>query len=161
MKESIGQAFIVNLILVFFGVLILLLFGSFNYTKAFKVKNRVINIIEKHGGYPKEEEEKKAYEIVRDEIYDNMREAGYSTTNIKGSTDKCDKLKETGTRIYPNANVKNQQRYYDYCVFQYDSGIGEYYKVVVYMKFEVPLIGGLLEFPVRGETRVLYDNIDG
>ena len=51
MKESIAQAFILNLILFFFVVLVLLLFGSINYSKAYKVKNRIITIIEKYGDY--------------------------------------------------------------------------------------------------------------
>ena len=51
MKESIAQAFIVNLIIFFFVILVLLLFGSINYSKAYKAKNRIVNIIEKYGNF--------------------------------------------------------------------------------------------------------------
>ena len=49
MKEAIGQSFIVSLILFFFGILVLLYFGSINYSKAFKSKNRIITLVEKNG----------------------------------------------------------------------------------------------------------------
>ena len=49
MKEAIAQTFIVSLILFFFGILLILFFGSINYSKAFKAKNKIINLVEKYG----------------------------------------------------------------------------------------------------------------
>ena len=42
MREAIGNTFIVNLLMVFLGVMSALLVGSVSYSKAFKVKNRII-----------------------------------------------------------------------------------------------------------------------
>ncbi len=161
MKESIAQAFILNLILFFFIILVLLLFGSINYSKAYKVKNRILTIIEKYGGYPdaKTEEDKAKRGTVQAEINDNMVKAGYQTTVDKDS-DKCGKFLNDGKLIYPLED-DTSVRHYDYCVIKHDSTVGDYYQVVVYMKFEVPVIGGFLEFPVKGETKALYDNIEG
>lgn len=159
MKESIAQAFIVNLILFFFVILVLLLFGSINYSKAYKSKNRIINIIEKYGSFNDEAES---------EIADNLRKAGYSTlvvTDVANDT-KCNDHANGGTVVFPHYDSGDSGvgRRYDYCVIRYDVPYGEttaeYYKVVAYMQFEVPLIGGLLEFPVRGETKLLYDNLE-
>lgn len=185
MKESIAQAFILNLILFFFVILVLLLFGSINYSKAFKVKNRIINIIEKHGQYADSGVERTN---IQNEIDENMVKAGYGTTNT--DLDKCMKFIEDDNGlseklVYPleSDSTKYGGRYYDYCIIRHSVGkivktdtgqvdndgekvyeeemqnkFGEYYQVIVYMKFEIPVIGGFLEFPVRGETKLLYDN---
>lgn len=153
MKESIAQAFILNLILFFFVILVLLLFGSINYSKAYKVKNRIITIIEKYGELD---------ESAKDEIADNMVKAGYQTTT--DSNTKCLKFAKDDPSdnglVYP-VDDDASGRHYDYCVIKHKSSVGEYYQVVVYMKFEIPVIGGFLEFPVKGETKALYDNIEG
>ena len=90
MKESIAQAFILNLILFFFVILVLLLFGSINYSKAYKVKNRIITIIEKYG---------KLSDDTKAEIVDNMVKAGYQTTT--DGNKKCKELVNGGTLVYP------------------------------------------------------------
>lgn len=151
MKESIAQAFILNLILFFFVILVLLLFGSINYSKAYKVKNRIITIIEKYGEFDS---------AAKDEIVDNMVKAGYQTTTEGNGKCDSDKIKNGGTLVYPVENDASG-RHYDYCVIKHKSSVGEYYQVVVYMKFEIPIIGGFLEFPVKGETKALYANIEG
>ncbi len=150
MKESIAQAFILNLILFFFVILVLLLFGSINYSKAYKVKNRIITIIEKYGELSND---------AKDEIVDNMVKAGYQTTT--DGDNKCEKLVNNGELVYPLKDDFTGVRHYDYCVIEHDSSVGKYYQVVVYMKFEIPIIGGFLEFPVKGETKALYANIEG
>lgn len=156
MKESIAQAFILNLILFFFVILVLLLFGSINYSKAYKVKNRIITIIEKYGGYTDDTREN-----IKAEIVDNMVKAGYQTTT--DGDNKCKKLvNKNGRLVFPVDDIDSTGgRRYDYCVIEYDSSVGKYYQVVVYMKFEIPIIGGFLEFPVKGETKALYANIEG
>ena len=47
MKEAISNAMIFNLIIVFVVILIMLFIGSLSYSKAFKVKNRIVEEIEK------------------------------------------------------------------------------------------------------------------
>lgn len=153
MKESIAQAFILNLILFFFVILVLLLFGSINYSKAYKVKNRIITIIEKYGEFS---------DNAKEEVAANMVQAGYQTTTDNNS--KCSKFANADPNdngiVYPVGDDA-KVRHYDYCVIEHDSSVGKYYQVVVYMKFEIPVIGGFLEFPVKGETKALYNNIEG
>lgn len=152
MKESIAQSFIISLILFFFGILVLLYFGSINYSKAYKAKNRIITILEKYGKY-----ENKSTDAAKIEIEDNLQKGGYQTTS--GNTfNKCNKFAENGTIIYP---LDDSNRKYDYCIIEYSSGIGKYYRVVTFMRFDVPVIRSILEFAVKGETKALYDNING
>ena len=149
MKESIAQAFILNLILFFFIILVLLLFGSINYSKAYKVKNRIITVLEKYG----------YFDAAKAEIEENLKNAGYQTT---ASSNHCQRIinnESKGTLVYPTSLTDRRQ--YQYCVIEHEGTVenSKYYQVVTYMKFEIPIIGGLLEFPVRGETKVLYENI--
>ena len=155
MKESIAQAFIVNLILVFFVILVLLFFGSINYSKAYKAKNRIINIIEKYGEWNDD---------AAGEVAANLREGGYSTIVTNGRDDKCDEFVSPGASlVFPSSTPtegNNAGRRYDYCVIKHPSAKkGDYYQVITYMKFEIPIIGGFLQFPVKGETKVLFDNM--
>lgn len=166
MKESIGQAFLVNLILIFFLVLILMLLGSINYSKAYKVKNRIITILEKHG--TDVESGSGLSDEVKKEINVNLKKAGYA--HSKNAID-CNKYTDGGTLLYPE-NVAGLQ--YDYCVIKKDASTGSYptptgttetyqgaryYKVITFMEFDVPLIGGYLKFPVQGETKLIYEVI--
>ena len=152
MKESIAQSFIISLILFFFGILILLYFGSINYSKAYKAKNRIITILEKYGKY-----ENNSTDAAKIEIGESLQKSGYQTTS-ENTFDKCNKLAENGILIYPS---NDNTRKYDYCIIEYKSGIGKYYRVVTFMKFEIPIIENVLEFAVKGETKALYDNING
>lgn len=51
MKEAIGTSYVFNLIILFVSVFIILYVGALAYSKGFKVKNRIINIVETNGGY--------------------------------------------------------------------------------------------------------------
>lgn len=162
MKESIGQAFILNLILFFFGILVILFFGSINYSKAYKAKNRIITTIEKYGEWDTENK-------VRDEIYLRLQESGYQTVTIDPGDlrKKCLKKLNDNTLddedvVYPaikdDANWNG--RGFEFCVIRYCSGMGQYYQVVTFMRFEVPVVYNLLNPAIKGETKVLYKNIN-
>ena len=153
MKESIAQAFILNLILFFFIILVLLLFGSINYSKAYKAKNRIIVTIEKYGDWN---------EAVKDEVEASLTSGGYQTVTINGNS-RCNSINTNGGElVFPtDVDIKNSgRRVYEYCVIEHGSGMGKYYQVVTFMRFEVPIIGDSLVFSVNGETKVLYENIE-
>ena len=168
MKESIGQAFILNLILFFFGILVLLYFGSINYSKAYKAKNRILNIIEKHGKWDAD---------TRDEVVLRLGESGYQTVYSTASDLKNDCAKKMGFDSeesfkssggefeypgeYPGATEDfHGSRGYEFCVVKRCSSIGSYYQVITFMRFEVPVIGGLLHPAIFGETKPLYNNVN-
>jgi len=142
MRESMSNSIIFNIIITFVGIVIALLIGSLSYSKAFKVKNRIIEIIEKH----------EKYDItVRQEIDEMLSSIGYRVA----SNGKQNCPTKTGATII---NVFSSS--YRYCIYQYDTGIngrGRYYGVLAYMYFDIPVIGDRLEFPVYGETKIIYD----
>ncbi len=135
MKEAIGTSMIFNLVMIFVGVFIALYVGSIAYSKGFKVRNRLIDIIEKYEKYN---------DLAKDEIEENLATIGYQIID-----------RECPDR--PNAVKVDSKSDYRYCIYQYDTSKGDYYGVTVFIHFDLPLIGGFLEFPIYGETRVLFD----
>ena len=49
MRESFGTAFVVQAVIIFVAIFIFFFVAGMSYTKGFKVKNRIVDIIEKNG----------------------------------------------------------------------------------------------------------------
>jgi hypothetical protein len=164
MKEAIAQTFIVSLILFFFGILLILFFGSINYSKAFKAKNKIINLVEKYGDSISSDDTVK--QNFKTEFERELSAGGYQTIEVNKITKNlCDKYYNgaTGsgeTLIYPSESDTVLKRTFDFCLIRKTSETGPYYQVITFMRFDVPIIGDSLVFPVRGETKVLCENID-
>lgn len=142
MRQAVGSAFILNLVIVFITLMMLVFVGTISYSKAYKTKNRIINIIEDNKGYN---------ESSIDEIETFMANTGYQIS----TTSNCTKVKPEGSsEVYPTSSFKSGYRY---CIFENkasnDNGV--YYTVVTFMKFDFPVIGNYIEFPVKGETKIL------
>ena len=174
MKEAVGSALLLNIVLVFVGIISMLLVGSIGYSKAYKVKNRIVSIIEKYDGDCFEDNSNpNSYVACYQEIEEELKNMGYSS-NISASCPDItvdDELKiEKVERVYPQ-NFSTGHRY---CVYKYtlcdelsptapnfkcssDSNETHYYKVFTFMHFDIPVIGSFLEFQVSGETRQFYD----
>lgn len=157
MKEAISNSLILTLIIVFLFIFIILFAGTTAYTKAFKVKNRIISIIERNemtavtSGVNNPE--------ILSEIELALKDAGY--TVVMNNDAKC---AAAMTKRFSNTNqnynvVNTGTNTYRYCIAEfYDEQSamhGKYYAVITYMYFEVPLIGVKLEFPVYGETKTM------
>ena len=89
MKESLANSYVFSLILVIVAVCSSLIIISMNYSKVFKMKNRVIEIIEKHGTYNND--------AVKKEIDDFLRSAGYPprTTTAKSTNPRATTARAT------------------------------------------------------------------
>ncbi len=138
MREAIGNTFIFNVIIVFFVIIIILLVSSLSYSKAYKIKNRIIEIIEANQGYNSG---------ARSEIDIYLREVGYKTNSRQMR--KCPSGK----------GIAQSTSDFRYCVYEKYTINGPYYVVATFIYFEFPIIGDLLEFPVYGETKIIY-NLD-
>lgn len=142
MREAVGNAFMVNFIIVFIVAIILLLVGSISYSKSFRVRNRLIDIIERNECYDDNSNSTKC--TSKAEIDKVLLEIGYKVSDTK----TC--KKESGkTLLTTNTNFR-------YCIYKVDSNRGHYYSVVAYGYFEIPLIEGYLEIPVKGDTKIFY-----
>lgn len=137
MREALGSSMLFNLIMIFTAVFIALLIGSLAYSKGFKVRNRIIDIVEKHDGYTQE---------AIEEINENLATIGYKNV---GADNRCGP--HNGIDALENTSP------YDYCIYRYMTSKGEYYGVTVYVHFDIPIVGYFLNFPLYGETRILFD----
>lgn len=147
MREAIGTSYIVNFIVVFFALFILIFVGTLSYTKAFKVKNKIIDIIENHDGEIGTTILKRN---VEDEINSKLSEIGYRISS--NNTCNTDGRFSDGTIL-----TKNNGSTYRYCIYKFHTSKGDYYGVVSYIYFEIPIIGAKLEFPVYGETKTFTE----
>lgn len=166
MKESINTALILNLVITFLFIFVILFAGSSAYTKAFKVKNRIISIIEKRqdtiltSGFKtcKTTGNSKCMSVV-EEIENALKDTGYK---VQMNTDKkCENaMQERFKNTHKTYNTVNTgSNTYNYCIAEFysnnDTMKGRYYAVITYMYFEIPLINQMLEFPVYGETKTI------
>lgn len=142
MRESIGNAYLLGIVAFFATVIMLFFVASMNYTRAFKAKNRIINILETNKTFNGN---------VEAEIDKSLGDMHYRIANNA----KC----KTDGR-FKDAGLKNQTRNttaYRYCVYEFNEANdrGTYYGVVTYMYFDIPLINVTLEFPIYGETKTM------
>ena len=166
MNEAIGNALLFKLALVFIIILTTLFIGSLAYTKAYKVKNKIVEEIEKNG-----EDSGRQYTTLANakEAY-NKEVAKEIELWLKNGNDN----KGIGYRKNPGGPacitdydkgvlVSDQYNHnYQYCVYRIDTcdstsrdRCGVYYHVITYMYVDFPLID---EFPIaiHGETRTFY-----
>lgn len=134
MKEAIGTSFVFTLIMTFVGILIFMFVSSIAYTKGFKVRNKIIDLIERHEGYTDE---------AVAEIDENLSSIGYRI------------VKKECKPKRGNQPIKKSD--YNYCVYEYDVEKGKYYGVTVFIHFDIPLIGDFVEIPLYGESRLVFD----
>lgn len=146
MKEAIGTSFVLGLVIAFLIIFMLLFATSLSYTKAFKVKNRIIEIIEKNDDILKVNVgNDRLNNNVENEINNALSEIGY---RISTTPNNCPE------RNGKYALTKNVTANYEYCIYRYDTSKGNYYGVTTYIYYEIPIIGTSLRFPVYGETKI-------
>lgn len=137
MKEAIGSSFVLDLIIVFTGIFIALYVGSLSYTKGFKVRNRIIDIIEQHEGYTND---------AKNEITSDLKKIGYRVVDNVS----C-KNRNNATLISSRYNTHN------YCVYEYTEKNGKYYGVTVFIHIDIPIIGKFINIPLYSETRTILE----
>ena len=161
MRDSLGGSMLLNLVLIFVSIVIVLFIGILSYSKAYRVKNRIIEIIEKYGVYEKFDEDGK--NIITEELNPNLGNAGYNTSNPTRCSDIKTRLENEKYAEYLGDEGNLNKYGYNYCVFQVNSSensTGKFYVVVTFIHFEIPIIGDVLTFPVYGETKLLGKTYD-
>ena len=139
MKAATGNALLINIIITFLVIVLAVLVASITYTKAFRVKNRIVDIIENHEGNFNEDRDS----IIND-VNSALNSVGYKISNNNRCPDR-----DGATIVTTGTN-------YDYCIYEYTTTRGSYYGVTTYMYLDLPVVGSYLRLPVRGQTRVFY-----
>ena len=147
MRESIGGAWILGIVITFIVLFSSFLAVSINYAKAFKVKNNIVDLIEKNEGMNKR--------AVKN-IYDYLQTEGYI---LKGT------CKDGYTGFDRDGNVTGSEKSL-YCVKKANTASTAvdrtYYSVQVFFRLDLPIFGEIFTFRVSGETMSIYfPNEDG
>ena len=143
MKESIANSMIFYIVITFVAILIGILATSISYSKAFKIKNRIIEMIENHTTYDN---------VLEQEINEMLGTLGYRVN--QNSVNNCPDITDSDGNVI--AEPINGSSYYRYCVYKYNTERGIYYGVTTYMYFDIPLVEEVM-IPVYGETKTIFD----
>ena len=143
MREAIGGTWLFGLVITFIVFFASFLAISVNYSKAFNVKNNVVDLISKYEGNNCN---------ARKKIGEYLNDVGYLVTGL------CD----TGYDAYDlkGNKVTGSSRGY-YCIKKDDTNTTtdikkSYYRVMVFFKIDLPFIGNLTTFRIKGETESIY-----
>ncbi|MCM1370347.1 MAG: hypothetical protein NC181_00440 [Clostridium sp.] len=153
MKGAIGNTMVMNIVITFIVLTTAFLVASISYSKAFKVKTGIIDIIEKYDGdftLLASNASGNQSQIMK-EVEEYLGKIGYR----RNANSKCPA--EDGTTIAESSN-------YEVCIYKKNDDSetyrGNYYKVKVYMYFDFPVIGDTLRIPVTGESRTFFKEVD-
>ena len=132
---------------------------SINYSKAFRIKNEVLSIIEKKEGITQINNANGSVFLINKYLINN----GYNTVG------KCEKgsygfFLDRVTATLVDDNNKNNN--FNYCISKTKSVSTNfpnkaYYKVKLFFKFNLPVIGDIYTFKVDGETKDITYPKDG
>lgn len=141
MRESIGGTWLFGLVITFMLIFVGYLTVMINYSTAFKNKNEVVHIIEKYEGLSSKNNG--SIHIINQ----YLNNSGYSATGScpSGWYGSTDLSKDNLTTNGGNNNY--------YCV-KYESVNKDtgYFNVRLFLKFDLPVLGQLGRFEVKGQT---------
>lgn len=155
MRQAIGGAWLYSIVIVFMMFMIAYVSASLNYSRAYKVKTQVVNIIEEYQGITNDTTKKIAQIISAN---------GYTTTR------NCSEVIEHGeryigilntTKTKANAGSAGEKPQH-VCItrtkYQAPGSLytDYYYDVSMFFKFNIPIFGDIFTFTVRGETNSIY-----
>lgn len=152
MREAIGSSQLLLIVVTIIIVIMMLLAGSIGYSKAFKARNAIINIVEENGGFGVNVST--VMERSEEEIGTLLNEMGYKTTMGSGRT--CTDRNSSKFSEYEVERNNN----YNFCIYRYveeETG-NQYYGIETYMYFELPLFGrnDMFVIPIYGDTYTFF-----
>lgn len=142
MREAIGGTWLFGLVITFIVFFASFLAISINYSRAFNVKNNVVDLIEKYEGNNCK---------ARKKIGNYLNDVGYLVTGT--CPDDYLPYDLEGNKI-----VGSQRAYY--CVAKDEANTDtlnkSYYRVMVFFRIDLPVIGRLTTFRIKGESAAIY-----
>ncbi len=146
MRQAIGTTWIMQLVIIFMLIFVAFLALTINFTKAFKIKNELITMIEKYEGLSSGDEG--SISLINNYLrYNNYSVRGYCDDNEYGMVNL-----ETGTM----ESADPKEKYY-YCVSKTDTSTVNLpdrarYNIRIFFHFSLPIIGDIFTFSSDGST---------
>ena len=142
MREAIGGTWLFGLVLTFIVFFASFLAVSINYSKAFNVKNNIVDLIGKYEGNNCNSRKK---------IGEYLSDVGYLVIGT------C----PDGYNAYDlNGNYRTGEKRGYYCVKTEDTSNTvvdkKYYRIVTFFKLDLPMVGDLTTFRIKGETEAIF-----
>ena len=143
MREAMGGTWLLGLVLPFIVFFASFLAISINYAKAFNVKNNIVDLISKYEGNNCNSRKK---------IAEYLQDVGYLVPG------KC----PTGYDGYGLDAAKLPSGNKAYFCLDKDETAGttvidkSYYSVLVFFRIDLPLVGDITTFNIKGETESIY-----
>ena len=151
MREAIGGTWMMGIVVFFIVLFTGYLALSVNHSRAFNVKNAIIEIIEKHDGHTI---------CAQEEIRCYLLNVGYATGgNCTALPERAD---NEAVLDQWNDNVWEGQGSFTggsaYCLMRHETRVVHrqaYYSVAVFFRVDLPILRGVFNFPIFGETRTI------
>lgn len=160
MRESIGGGWLMSIVVLFIVLFSGYLAVSVNYSKAFKVKNYILSVIEQREGYTTSNLTPSELETIgnpssninikqsaQTEIYAYLKDVGYFSDVINSN--------------YCEDNDLGEYIAGGFCLKRICTGTGNYYKATTFLRIEFPVIDFVFKVPISGETKVIYYDAGG
>ncbi len=156
MREGIGGIWLTQLVILFILIFVAFLALSLNYTKAFKVKNELLTIIEKREGMTSGDNG--SIGIINNYLKSNA----YFVTH--GCPENSYGVRDLNSQALTLVTKNDKSEYY-YCVTKVHSPISNnknnyYYKVNIFFYFNLPVLGDIFKFDVNGSTKNITNPAD-
>lgn len=166
MRESIGGTWLIGIVALFIVLFSAFMAYSINYTKAFRAKNGIIDLIEQNEGYTfyngpnidnMTQEQLMNDSSVQAQAYALVKSMGYDYGSKSENKVVCN---NDGT-ISDATKIDAAYQPGGYCVYRFCNSDGTYrYKVVTYVMMKFPVINFGITVPIKGETKTLYYEIN-
>lgn len=159
MKEAMGGTWLTGLVIIFIVLFASFLAYSISYTKAFRTKNEILNLIERNEGFTVSrnnldnisDSDLKNDKSVEGKAFAFIKAMGYNYSVFDGTNDPC-------TRD----NLGKLQKG-GYCLIKFCPSTGEsekvYYKVTTFISLSIPIFDLSINLPISGETKALYYDV--
>ena len=148
MREAIGGTWLFGLVITFIVFFASFLAVSVNYSRAFNVKNNIVDLISKNEGNSCH---------TRLEIAEYLKDVGYLVPG------KCSSS-SIGYKLNGDSLGKGAQKAY-YCIEKEITGVStsiekNYYSVEIFFRIDLPVVGELFTFKIKGESEYIYYPFD-
>lgn len=154
MREAIGGTWLTQLIILFMLIFVAFLALTLNYTKAFKMKNEVLSIIEKYEGLTQKSRDSEGSISI---INNYLKSNGYSIMRACPAGSYGVRSLDNNNPVANGPIDKNDKSKYYYCVTKIKSPSTNnkgkvYYRINLFLRFNLPVLGDIFTFTVNGST---------
>ncbi len=165
MRDAIGGTLTIQIIIIFLIIVNSYLAFTVNYTKAFRVKNQIISIIEKNEGLTDQ---------ARKEIEEYMDKVSYSASYMNSCSSLSRDASQGEGKEWKSMTHQGGAKTSIYCyainkqdatggVDEGTTYAGSYYSVATFVDINIPILKTFFgeiatKFAIKGETKMIYSS---